>query len=238
MTYRDGSIYRGRVWELPLPGRRLTSASGITPVVAATLRDERVVEVDRPAGPHVPGGPLGRRRRPGRPRRGRGARGARALTEGLVRPASTVTARCTNSSARPGAPRRPPWLVLQPRCRTREEAARRAPPRALPPRAPPRRQRRQRLVEPPERDPQVLRALGADHPGAPQPSASSRTPRRAGPPARSPPSGRAPAPPAPRRGPIARGGAVWHLAIPCIACRRGALLKQSGGIACSGVDIA
>lgn len=46
MTYRDGSVYRGRVWELPLPGERLTSASGITPVAAATLRDERVVEVD------------------------------------------------------------------------------------------------------------------------------------------------------------------------------------------------
>jgi len=46
MTYRDGAVYRGRVWELPLPGERLSSASGITPIAAATLRDERVVEVD------------------------------------------------------------------------------------------------------------------------------------------------------------------------------------------------
>ena len=46
MTYRDGAVYRGRVWELPLPGERLSSASGIAPIAAATLRDERVVEVD------------------------------------------------------------------------------------------------------------------------------------------------------------------------------------------------
>jgi hypothetical protein len=46
MTYRDGSVYRGRVWELPLPNERLSSASGITPIAAATLRDERVVEID------------------------------------------------------------------------------------------------------------------------------------------------------------------------------------------------
>lgn len=46
MTLRDGAVYRGPVWELPTPGERLSGASGIVPVAAATLPDERVVEVD------------------------------------------------------------------------------------------------------------------------------------------------------------------------------------------------
>jgi hypothetical protein len=43
---RDGAVWRGRVWEAPVETDRLSSASGITPVAAATLRDQRVVEID------------------------------------------------------------------------------------------------------------------------------------------------------------------------------------------------
>lgn len=46
MAARDGSVWRGPLWELPLPTDRLSSASGVTPIAAATLRDERTVEVD------------------------------------------------------------------------------------------------------------------------------------------------------------------------------------------------
>ena len=40
------AVWRGRVWEQPIETDRLSSSSGIAPVTAVTLRDERVVEVD------------------------------------------------------------------------------------------------------------------------------------------------------------------------------------------------
>ncbi len=46
MVRRDGAVWRGRVWEQPIETDRLSSTSGITPVAAVTIRDERVVEVD------------------------------------------------------------------------------------------------------------------------------------------------------------------------------------------------
>lgn len=46
MVRRDGAVWRGRVWEQPIETDRLSSASGIVPIAAATLRDESVVEVD------------------------------------------------------------------------------------------------------------------------------------------------------------------------------------------------
>jgi hypothetical protein len=46
MVRRDGAVWRGRVWEQPLETDRLSSASGMVPIAAATLRDERVVEID------------------------------------------------------------------------------------------------------------------------------------------------------------------------------------------------
>ncbi len=46
MVRRDGAVWRGRVWEQPIETDRLSSSSGMTPLAAVTLRDERVVEVD------------------------------------------------------------------------------------------------------------------------------------------------------------------------------------------------
>lgn len=44
---RDGTVWRGLLWELPVPeAERLTSAPGFTPALVTTLRDGRILEVD------------------------------------------------------------------------------------------------------------------------------------------------------------------------------------------------
>jgi hypothetical protein len=84
MILRNGAVWRGRVWEAALPGDQMSGSSGIMPVTAATLRDERVVVIDAAGrtrllnnghwvdvrGTQVPGGDVM-------------LVGARALTEGL-----------------------------------------------------------------------------------------------------------------------------------------------------------